>query len=199
MSVSRRHAVKMAGMGAASLSLSCGTTSGAFTDRDVPETKGGSESDDPMVHKLVIRNCGQYVVVEVKESSEHSYRGRLEVVRGDTVKISNQTGGNVRLIFPTMRGMPSHGDVEVVGDLGDTCEKKPLAAIPGLAVFGLNAGGCFSFTVADTVELGRYEYVVLFETKQLERPYKGAEGGFVSTWSHATGGSSSEFIIRRRR
>jgi len=150
-----------------------------------------------MEHRLVIRDAGQYVVVEVAESSAHSYRGRLEVIRGDTVKISNKADVGVRLFFPEMRGMEPNSYVGVTGDKDAKCEYEVLGKIPGLMALGLSPNGCFSFKVAQTVEFGRYEYVVLFETGRLERPSK--TDGFVSRWSHATGGSSSEFIIRRRR
>jgi hypothetical protein len=198
MSVSRRHAVKMAGMGAASLSLSCGTT-GALRDLDGSGESDVDESPDRMTHLLEIRSCGQFVVVEVKKSSFHSYRGRLEVIRNDGVKIVNKAGVNVMLIFPAMRGMEIDGPVDVKGDGVEGCVSEPVGKMPGLVAFALGDGDCFSFTVGKDVDFGRYEYVVLFETSRLERPYKDGDGGFVSKWSHATGGSSSEFIIRRRR
>jgi hypothetical protein len=60
----------------------------------------------------------------------------------------------------------------------------------------LPSKGCFPFTISKEAAFGRYEYVVLFDTESLARPERA--DGFVSKWGQATGGSSSEFIIRPR-
>jgi len=187
----------MAGIGAASFTLSCAGTTGALADRSGSDTKGETEPDDNMSHRLVISKCGQFVVVEVKSPSPHSYRGRLEVIPGDTVTVDNTTDVEVRLLFPEMRGMDEGSFVAVTSNQDSDCDFDELGKIPGLMAVALRPGGCFSLTIGNSVRFGRYEYVVLFDTRSLEPVHE--ESGFVSRWSHATGGSSSEFIIRKRR
>jgi hypothetical protein len=97
-------------MGAASLTLSCGTTA-APTGGMASGEEDCCAPDDPIEHLLEVRDAGQYMVVEVVSSTPHSYRGRLEVMPGDSVRMKNASGYDVLLMYPMMRGTGKEGAV----------------------------------------------------------------------------------------
>jgi hypothetical protein len=184
MDLTRREAVRMAGLAAAAASLSCGPRAPEGAAAEVQE---GEEAmaETATSHTLTIKRCGQYVVVEVESPGPRAFRGRLEVAPGDTVKIFNRTGGAVRLEFP--EGITWDREAKAL---------QEVVIVEGDRVYEIGPEETpVSIRIASTAPEGRYEYVVLFETSILTTP--GQAPPIVSKWAHAIGGSSSEFIIRK--
>ena len=185
MEYSRRDVVKTAGLAAMAVGLSCDSNRAPVE----PERQKGAEdmAEEGAKHRVFVKRCGHYVVVEAAETGLSSYRGKLEVAPGDRVDLHNQTGGTVRLDFPE----------GVVWDR-DTMEANPVKIVEGDRSYELTAQeGKKQLKIADDAPEGRYEYTVLFDVTILARD--GQVPPIVSRWVHALGGSSAEFIIRRSR
>ncbi len=184
MDLTRRDALKVVGLAAAATGLSCASSPVVSADSEKEE---GVEEMAEMTprNKVLIKRCGQYVVVEVDTPGPTAFRGRLEVAPGDTVEFHNHAGGDVRLEFPPGvtwdRESGEARDAVVVEGIRGTelTLDKPIATI----------------AISKTAPEGRYEYTVLYDTTILA--VAGQRPPIVSRWAHAIGGSSSEFIIRR--
>jgi hypothetical protein len=173
MDYSRRHAIQAIGTGAAALSVACASADpGEDTSVAGASANQESEAVKRSSHKVAIRKCGHYVVVEsTTPGSPHSFRGKLEAWWEDDVTIHNRTGGIVKLVLPEPQIFKGQVDEIVKLNPGD---QKDLSFAAGQGE-------------------GRYEYGVLYEKKELS----GTEGRDLSEWAFAVGGSSSVFIIRR--
>jgi hypothetical protein len=122
------------------------------------------------------RGPGQYAVVESKSPGNiGSFRGKLEAEWGDDLVIHNMSGDQIRLYFPEP----------------DIFETPPKPEV--LVENGKKFGAAFAKREVD----GRYEYGVLYKKRVLNN--KAANVDDASIWGFAIGGSSAEFIIRRRR
>jgi len=122
---------------------------------------------------------GQFVVVEsttnkkLGKEKRDTFRGKLDVLSGESVEIHNTTGDQIRLFFPETKIFEESTPTEVKVENGRKFTRK----------------------FASLEEEGRYEYAVLYKRALLAKPHANHQDG--AEWGIAIGGSSSEFIIRR--
>jgi hypothetical protein len=195
MDLTRREAVKVVGLAAAAASLSCPSSERSPSGEPTKEGDDMAEQQPPQTHRVIVRECGHYVVVEVDSTYPYSGRGKLEVRPGDTVVFASEAVAPIVLVLPRVKVRTEAGGFDFLS-MGAPGEKGEGEGNPAdLRMVPLTTGGSARVVVPDAAAFGHYEYTVLFETNAPS----GARSKpvFVSEFAHAIGGSSSEFIIRR--
>jgi hypothetical protein len=181
MDYSRRDVVKAAGLSAAAAGLSCASAGNGTNPLEAQESEKPTQDVEPKrrptTHTVEVHaRQGQYVVVESKSPGAHSksFRGKVEMWWGDTVRVHNLTGELIRLVFP----------------------QPELFDPPPKMIEEVDHGRPVEFTLTSEKQTqGRYEYGVLYKKAVLRNTSPGLEDE--AEWGFAIGGSSSEFIIRR--
>jgi hypothetical protein len=151
-------------------------------------------ADEHKTHRVEIKACEQYVFVQVDSPNLLSYRGKLVVGPGDDVILTNELETEILLVLPFMRRADGEGSVppRVVykGEESSSCDR-----LDDLHVCAVEPGQGVVVGIPRDAAGGHYEYSVLHRPGVLS--LMRGEQSVASTWAHALGGSSSEFIIRR--